>query len=281
MPELVYLRYLEGMNTFEALAAFRSWLRSTSRTRSTINLRTRHLEQLAALFDLDTVTTTQLESILAAMRDLNRASETRKSVLASWRLFFKWAHARGLRADNPTDRIESVKITVRMPRVAPDDQIMLAYQRATLHERGMIALMRFGCFRLSEAAGFRSERRQGDVLRVLGKGDKERIVYANEDLEAALHAIERQQGPGYYFPGLRGPHMHPQSVNKIVTRRTGWNPHSLRHAGATAAFRATGDLRAVQEMLGHASLATTQRYLHLDDDARRRAAAGTAFRIAA
>lgn len=279
MPELVYLSYLEGMNPTDALMHFRSWLRSTSRTTPTINLRTRHLERLSDRFDLRTVSTEQLESILELMRDLS--SETRKSVLSSWRLFFGWAQARGFRIDNPTSRIESVKVTVRMPRVAPDSDLMRAYERATLHERGMIALMRFGCLRLSETASFHSERRQGDVLRVLGKGDKERIVYANQDLEAALHAIEREQGPGHYFPGLRGPHMHPQSVNKIVTRRTGWNPHSLRHAGATAAFRATGDLRAVQEMLGHASLATTQRYLHLDDAARRRAAAGTAWSRAA
>ena len=275
MGELVELTYLRGMHSPDAIRHFRSWLRSTSRLDSTINLRTRHVERLAERYDLTTVTTEQLENVLESARD--KSAETRKSVLSSWRLFFRFAQARGLRNDDPAVMIESVKVHVRMPRVAPDDAIVQAYSRATMHERGMIALARFGCLRLTELTTFHSDRRQGELLRVLGKGNKERIVYANDDLQRALETIERTQGAGYYFPGLSGPHMHPQSVNKIITRRTGWNPHSLRHAGATAAYRATGDLRAVQEMLGHASLATTQRYLHLDDDARRRAAAGTSL----
>jgi len=56
--------------------------------------------------------------------------------------------------------------------------------------------------------------------------------------------------------------MHRVAVERRIQRATGWNPHSLRHVGATAAYEATGDLRAVQEFLGHASLATTERYLH-------------------
>ena len=85
-----------------------------------------------------------------------------------------------------------------------------------------------------------------------------------------------QSGVGRRLRGdQRGPHMHPMSVNKIITRITGWNPHSLRHAGATAAYNETHDLRGVQEMLGHASLAVTERYLHLDDASRRRVAAAT------
>lgn len=63
----------------------------------------------------------------------------------------------------------------------------------------------------------------------------------------------------------------------MITRHLGVNPHSLRHAGATAAYRATRDLRAVQMLLGHSSLATTQRYLHPSLDDVRRAAAATAI----
>ena len=127
--------------------------------------------------------------------------------------------------------------------------------------------------------------RNGDVLTVLGKGDKERFVDANDPLLVALRTLEQEQPYGFYFPGDTGGHLHPQSVHKIIKRVTGWNPHSLRHAGATAAYRATLDLRAVQELLGHGSLATTQRYLHVTNEARRRAAhatvLGTPDRIAA
>lgn len=103
------------------------------------------------------------------------------------------------------------------------------------------------------------------------------MVPANDDLLDALFKLERTHGDGYYFPGRYGGHMHPQSVNKIITRKTGWNPHSLRHAGATAAYLATGDLRAVQMLLGHSSIATTQRYLNIGIDSVRRVAAATVF----
>lgn len=236
----------------------------------------RHVADLARHIDLLTAQAEDIEAVMARRRHL--APETRKSQLASWRVFFGWARKRGHRPDDPTDDIDSVKVPVRVPRVAPDDDIEAALIAATPAQRAMVLLARYGCLRLSELTTLHTRAREGDRLRVIGKGDKERIVMANEPLLFALHALERAQGPGYYFPGLSGPHMHPMSVNKIITRLTGWNPHSLRHAGATAAYNATGDLRGVQEMLGHASLATTQRYLHLDDAARRRVANATIIR---
>jgi site-specific recombinase XerC len=143
----------------------------------------------------------------------------------------------------------------------------------------MILLARYACLRLTELSTLHTNAREGDLLRIVGKGRKERMVGVNEPLRFALNALEREQGQGYYFPGQVGhntlPHLHPQSVCKIIKRVTGWNPHSLRHAGATAAYRATNDLRGVQDMLGHASLATTQRYLHLDDASRLRIADAT------
>lgn len=142
----------------------------------------------------------------------------------------------------------------------------------------MIMLARYACLRLTELTTLHTSAREGDMLRIRGKGDKERLVGINDDVAAALNILERQQGRGYYFPGLAGPHMHSQSVHKIIYRVTGCNPHSLRHAGATAAYNETRDVRAVQDMLGHSSLATTQRYLHLDMDARRRVAAATVIR---
>lgn len=148
---------------------------------------------------------------------------------------------------------------------------------ATSRDRALVMLGRYACLRLNEITTLHMRNRDGDRLIIRGKGDKERIVYANEPLLFALRRLEQDEPSGYYFPGETDGHLHPQSVHKIIKRITGWNPHALRHAGATAAYRATGDLRAVQDMLGHASLATTQRYLHLDDEARRRVAAATAI----
>jgi len=214
--------------------------------------------------------------VLADRRHL--APETRKSQIASWRVFFGWAHARSIRPDDPAAALRSIRVPVRAPRIAPDADVEVALVGAPPAHRAMVLLARYGCLRLTELTTLHTRNREGEWLRIIGKGDKERVVALNDPLLYALHALEREQGKGYYFPGQRGPHMHPMSVNKIITRLTGWNPHSLRHAGATAAYNGTRDLRAVQLMLGHASLATTQRYLHVNDEGLRRVAAATEMR---
>lgn len=264
------------MGDSDVLMQYEAWLRSTDRMDSTIALRMRHVRTLARKVDLSTASTADLETVKARGRDL--ASETRKSELASWRLFFEWMRSRGLRTDDPTHTLESVRVRTRLPRVAPDDAVRTALGRASPRDRALIALARFACLRLTELTTLQVSARDRDAIRVIGKGDKERLVYLNDEVYMPLVILERMQpGEPFYFPGGAAGHLHPMSVNKIITRETGYNPHSLRHAGATAAYRATGDLRAVQEMLGHASLATTQRYLHLDDAARRRVAAGTSM----
>jgi site-specific recombinase XerD len=258
----------------ELLAHFQQWLMSSDRSEGTIALRMRHAVALGRDVPLSAATVDDLEAVLRVHRHL--APETRKSMLSSWRVLFGWARRRGIRVDDPTLDLGGVRVPVRVPRVAPDDDIELAIERATPQVRAMILLARYGCLRLTELTTLHFRDRELDLLRVLGKGDKERMVGINEPLMLALEALEERQEYGFYFPG-RGmnSHMHPQSVHKIIVRETGWNPHSLRHAGATAAYNATKDLRAVQAMLGHASLATTQRYLHLDADALRRVAAAT------
>lgn len=252
---------------------FERWLMASTRGDGTIKLRVRHARDLARRADPLLMTVDDIEDIMARRRHLS--PETRKSQLASWRVFFGWMHKRGLRADDPTTDIESIRVPVKVPRVAPDDAIMRALEGSSSRDRALVLLARYGCLRLTELTTLHMHDRQGERLTIRGKGDKERVVYANEHLLHALHVLELEQGEGFYFPGDAGPHLHSVSVNKIITRVTGWNPHSLRHAGATAAYNATGDLRGVMEMLGHSSLATTQRYLHLDDSARRRVAAGT------
>ncbi|MGX9346393.1 tyrosine-type recombinase/integrase [Microbacterium sp. KNMS] len=261
------------MQNDEVIRRFGTWLEATGRANGTVALRMRHVRQLARRTTLTLADDDVLTAALAATRHL--APDTRHSILASWRLFYGWATRKRLVMADPTLPLGSIPVPVKMPKVAPDRDVADALRGASLRDRALVMLGRYGCLRLSEMTRAHMRDRDGDRLRVLGKGGKERIVYLNDPLLAALKQIERELPRGYYFPGETDGHLHTQSVHKIVKRVTGWNPHALRHAGATAAYRATGDLRAVQEMLGHASLATTQRYLHLDDDARRRAAAGT------
>jgi site-specific recombinase XerD len=260
------------------LTEYRNHLYASGRSEGTVKQRITHIEELLIRHrSLESITTADLERHLAGMRKRGLAPETMKSVRSSYRLFFAWAHSTGRIPTDPAHALEAIHIPVRVPRIAPDDVVQTALITATLEQRTMIMLARLACLRLTELTTLHTRAREHDALRIRGKGDKERIVYINDDLMQTLLEREREIGGGYYFPGRFGAYMHPQSVNKIITRVTGCNPHSLRHAGATAAYRATRDLRAVQQMLGHASMATTQRYLHLDEDAMRRAAAGTAF----
>lgn len=259
------------------LIAFRTHLLSAGRATGTVKQRVGHIKQLQLTHrDLRTVTTEDLEGFLARRR-LTHSAEARKSIRSSFRAFFGWANRRGYIATDPAAELEAVRVPTAVPRVAVDRDLQLALITAPAEHKAMILLARFGCLRLTELTTLKVRDRHGDLLRVTGKGGKIRYVPANDDLLSTLLELERTSATDYYFPGRYGSHMHPVAVGKIITRTTGWNPHSLRHAGATAAYRATGDLRAVQEFLGHASLATTQRYLHVGMDEVRAVANATAF----
>jgi site-specific recombinase XerD len=251
-------------------------LAAAGRAAGTIKLRTTHLTHLSRHYNLTTVTTGQLEQMLAARRDTHSA-ESRKSLRSSYRSFYRWADRTGNVTSNPAADLTPITVPVKVARVAADDVLQNALIVADQWQTAMIYLARFACLRLTELTTLHTSQRTNDELRIVGKGDKERVVYCNEDLMHALLTLERIQGRGYYFPGRISGHMHSASVNKIMTRLTGCNPHSLRHAGATAAYKATGDLRSVQLMLGHSSMATTQRYLHPGVNELRAVAAGTAF----
>jgi integrase/recombinase XerC len=258
--------------------AFVNHLLAAGRSLGTVRQRVGQIARLQLTRpDLLAVTTLDLDDHLAQMRVRGHKPETRRAMRSSMAVYYRWLHRAGHIPCDPAAELLSIRIPHTVSRIADDDDLQVALLRAPLDVRAMIMLARFGCLRLAEFTALRTEHRHGDVLHVRGKGGRERVVPMNDELFATLMQLERQVGPGYYFPGRFGGHLHTSSSSKIMTRYTGWNPHSLRHAGATAAYRATGDLRAVQEFLGHSSIATTQRYLHLDEDSLRRVATGTSF----
>jgi site-specific recombinase XerD len=259
------------------LADYARSLLAANKSVGTTRIYVSHLEQLQEEYPLHTVTTEQIEAFLAARRHL--AADTRKSYRSAFRSFFAWAYRRKIRTDDPAYELEPITVIIKPVRVAADSVIQMGLLTADEHLTAMILLARYGCLRLTELTTLHPRQRENDLLRINGKGDKQRLVPANDDLLAALLTLERIQGRDtHYFPGRIQPHLHPQSVNKIITRHLGTNPHSLRHAGATAAYLATGNLEAVRLLLGHASIATTQRYLHIGLDSVRAAAAGTTIR---
>jgi len=258
--------------------AFVNHLLAAGRSLGTVRQRVGQIARLQLTHpDLLAVTTLDLEDHLAKMRVRGHKPETRRAMRSSMAVYYRWLHRAGHIPCDPAAELLSIRIPQTVSRIADDDDLQVALLRAPLDVRAMIMLARFGCLRLTEFTALRTEHRHGDELHIDGKGGKQRVVPMNDQLFTTLLQLERQVGPGYYFPGRFTGHMHTSSTSKILTRYTGWNPHSLRHAGATAAYRATGDLRGVQQFLGHSSMATTQRYLHLDGESLRRVAAGTSF----
>ena len=259
------------------LRDYRNHLRAAGRAEGTVTQRLLHLDHLSRRVPLLAASEQDLVDYLASKRDTHSA-EARKSMRTSMRTFYKWATRKGLIEENPALELAAITVPRTVARIAPDDDLQAALITAPIHVQAMIMLARFGCLRLAELTTLHTRHRTGNLLRITGKGSKTRIVPANADLMRVLLELEREQGDGYYFPGRYGAHMHVTAVGKIITRATGWNPHSLRHAGATAAYLATGDLRGVQEFLGHASLATTERYLHTTLEQVCRVADATSFK---
>lgn len=247
---------------------------------STINMYVGRVEYFALTHpDLLGVTLKDLEDYLAARR--HQRANTRKSFRSAWRAFYAWAKREGLIEENPTLELPTIRMQKSVPLLAPDEALQYSLIAAPLEEEHMIMAGRMGCLRLSEICGLHMSNRQGDVFRVLGKGEKQRNVPINDDWMPSILKLEAEVEFGYYLPGRFGGHVHVSTVYRKISTRTGYNPHALRHAGATAAFEATKDLRAVQELLGHESLATTEIYLHTSLKAVRAATDGNRFAQAA
>jgi integrase/recombinase XerC len=234
-------------------------------------------------------------------RKLEKCSMARK--LASLRSFFKFCAREGLVRDNPARLVATPKLPTRVPavlsaeemnafldtlasgRVAPPARQSKSGREAGLllqRDRAILELLYASGLRVSELTGLDlgDINRKEQMLRVLGKGNKERIVPYGSKAEQALSAYEpirarllRQAGgkgdAQALFLNRDGRRLGTNSVGRIVKKyvrlvNINWDlhPHSLRHAFATHLLADGADLRAIQELLGHASLSTTQRYTH-------------------
>ncbi len=265
-----------------ALSDRQTWMQASGRPQSTIRLRLYHVQRV--LYGLDagpwSVSAHQLIAYLGAK---SWAPETRRSYRASLRSFFGWARAAGHRRDNPAELVPAVKVPRGIPRPTPE----LIYQAAvaTADERTalMVQLAAIAGLRRSEIANVRREHvvqeAQGYGLTVKGKGGHERLVPLPDELAHTLLA----RAEGWIFPSSAGGHLSAHHVGKVVSQLLpeGWTCHTLRHRCATVAYAAERDLRAVQELLGHANVETTRLYTQVPKDAVRRAVEAAARSSAA
>ena len=271
-----------------AIGAFVDYLRNEKRySPATINNYTRSLNQLCAHLDtLDIarwrdVHTDQIQGFIAKSHRAGLSPGSLRDMLSAYRSFYRWLAREGEAATNPAVGVRSPKSPRKLPQVLDVDEVSAlldfpADDPEAVRDRALLELLYSSGLRVSELTGVRwrdLDLAQG-LIRVTGKGSKTRIVPVGSKAIAALQALREQDRPAAHDPLVRGRlgrPLSPSGVRQRLKRRAKdqgvWKrvyPHLLRHSCASHVLESSGDLRAVQELLGHADIGTTQIYTHLD-----------------
>ncbi|HEY6598112.1 MAG TPA: tyrosine-type recombinase/integrase, partial [Pseudomonadales bacterium] len=268
------------------LAAFATHLASRSpHTRAAYLRDAEVLALLAGAADLAHLRAQELRRYLATLHGRGLSGRSLARMLSSWRALYRLLQDRDAsQKDNPCAGLKAPKAVKRLPSaLSPDEAVRLVEisgdEPLVVRDRALFELAYSSGLRLAELAGLDTDRvdlATGEV-RVWGKGAKERIVPVGA---AALKAIRAwlpvrvgiaNADPKAMFVGKSGKRITPRSIERRLAE---WavkqglsrhvHPHMLRHSFASHVLQSSGDLRAVQEMLGHASIASTQVYTHLD-----------------
>jgi integrase/recombinase XerC len=222
----------------------------------------------------------RLRAFVASEHRRGLSGKSLQRRLSACRRFFAWLLRHGRLAVDPTLGLRAPKAQRKLPQVLdPDEAARLVEvpvdDALGRRDRALLELFYSSGLRLSELCALRwreLDLGNGEV-RVLGKGGKVRIVPVGSHARAALAAWGADTGivaDAPVFPGRNGP-ISPRAVQarmRTLAQRQGvWkrvHPHLLRHSFASHVLESSGDLRGVQELLGHADIATTQIYTHLD-----------------
>lgn len=268
----------------------------------TVALYTGDLQRLQALADKDNVSLTAVQPHhmrrwMAQMHSSGRTPRGIALIASGWRGFYAWLGREGLVSANPLAGMRAPKSAKPLPKALNvDDAVQLAShhndeQDPWLQARdiAMVELLYSSGLRVAELTGLdvqASATARGWIdmdsaeAHVLGKGSKRRSVPVGEKAIAALREWlqirtpqlpEHAQSQTALFVGIRGTRLTSQAIWQRLRARgvqagisTPVHPHMLRHSFASHVLQSSGDLRAVQEMLGHANIGTTQIYTRLD-----------------
>lgn len=259
----------------DVLDAWVAHMRAAGLARGTVTLRVSHARRALAEIGrpISQITTGDLERWLALHE---WGPEARRSARTSLRQLWRWCVREGIVLRDVASDLPEVRRPRTVPRAVPDPVVMDALRAADPRVSLAVEIMATCGLRRAECARVRScdvaPVGQGWILRVIGKGGHERLVPCPGGLARRIRAAS-----GYVFPGSDSGHLSPAWLGRLIGRvlPPGVTPHQLRHRYATVAYSATHDLRAVQSLLGHASVATTQIYVTVDDSAAVDAAQAT------
>lgn len=276
------LGYREGMTTEvriapkwgNAVSGYLRYLRAIDRSENTIYLRSYQLRVFSQALRSHDPWDVQSEDVERFLSNLGTSAGTKRSMLAAIRGFYRYGLRRKFIEDDPTLFIEAIRPPAGKPRPAQEADVRRALDLAEPRVKMMIILGAFVGLRRSEIARVHTtdlrDTLDGPALRILGKGRKERIV----PLPGLVASMIEEAEPGWLFPSwhrgqvgsdgrVHDDHLSPGRIGELMREALppGVTPHMLRHRFASALYAATNsNIRAVQEALGHASVATTQVY---------------------
>jgi integrase/recombinase XerC len=296
-PDPLVLRYLEHVRVEKRLAP-----RTLALYTGDLQRLAQFAAQAGVV--LTQVSTAHIRRWVAQMHSGGRSGRGIALILSGWRGFYTWLGQQGEVASNPVQDVRSPKAPKPLPKaLGVDDAVQLASFQGDddpwleVRDAAMVELLYGSGLRVGELVGLdvqASDQARGWVdlqaaqAHVLGKGSKRRIVPVGR---MALQALQRwltlrgpmgtaaggpvpdsvQDGARALFTGRNGTRLTPQSVWQRLRRRslqaglpTPVHPHMLRHSFASHVLQSSADLRAVQELLGHANISTTQVYTRLD-----------------
>ena len=242
------------------------------------------LLELAGARPLASLTAQDIRRFVATLHGKGLSPRSLARLLSSWRGWFDWLARQHEAGANPCAGVKAPRAPKHLPQtLSPDEAVgLVAIGDDTdmgIRDRALFELAYSCGLRVSELTGLdlgAVDMRSGEV-RVTGKGSKTRIVPVGEPAVKAIarwiavRASLAKPGEAALFIGRSGRRLAPREVQRRIKARAraaglpmDVHPHMLRHSFASHVLQSSGDLRAVQEMLGHASIASTQVYTHLD-----------------
>ena len=287
--------------SLEPAERFLAWLQiEQGRAEKTIEAYRRDLREYEAwLATRDTSSlsarSSDVEAFVAHLRKSGKANKSVARQFAAVRMLHKYLAVESDRADDPAALVDGVKVPSGLPKPLREDEVARLIAAITgddsfaRRDRALIEFLYATGARISEVCGLSLADLDMDdsLARLFGKGSKERIVPFGRSAHAALTEWLEEGGRGMLVPkrwksrdyadavflGVRGTRLTRQAAFHIVRKYAGLagikeevSPHTLRHSCATHMLVHGADLRIVQELLGHASVSTTQVYTKVDDE---------------
>ena len=281
--------------------ALQHWLDSlgalTSRSENTLNaycgdvteflsFMTLHHSEQQGLAALERITVSDMRAWMASQRNSDIGARSLARKLSAVKSFYRWLAER--KGFEPTAVLSTraPKFTEKLPRPLTEDAARTMIGTVEMQSNSdwvaardvAVVTLLYGCgLRISEALSLTGvDAPLPEILRIMGKGDKERIVpvipVARLAVDCYLRLCPHPQSPqAPLFRGVRGGALNPRAIQGVMAKArmqlglpATATPHAMRHSFATHLLSAGGDLRTIQELLGHASLSTTQTYTAVD-----------------